>query len=330
MDINDAVKRSRDNEPFSKEQLTELLSLPPDSLDSYEIMAEARRISSELTGNKAEVHAQLALNLAPCPKNCKFCSFAEINNVFKESSKLSVEDAVHYARLLESEGTNCVYAMTTANYDFGEFLEVSGEIRKSLKPETVLIANVGDKTPKQSVQLKEAGFQGVYHALRLREGTDTSINPKKRLESIDNFREAGLSVGTCVEPVGPEHTNEEIAEMILLTSSFKPAYSGSGRRIRIPGTELEKYGMISELRMAQMVAITRLGVSRDVMGNCTHEPCTVGAMAGANLFWAEVGANPRDVKEKTEDGRGSTVDLCKKYYEETEWGILEGPSRYMM
>ncbi len=330
MDINDVIKRSKNNEPFTKEQLTELLLLPPYSPETYELMAEARRISRELTENQAEVHAQLALNLAPCPKNCKFCSFAEINNIFKKSVKLSVKDAVYYARLLESEGANGVYIMTTAHYDFGEFIEVSREIRRNLKPETVLVANVGDKSLKQSIQMENAGFQGVYHALRMREGIDTSIVPKKRLESINNFKEAGLSVGTCVEPVGPEHTNEEIAEMILLTGSFEPAYSGSARRITIPGNELEKYGMISELRMAQIVAITRLGVSRDVMGNCTHEPCTVGAMAGANLFWAEVGANPRDIKEKTEEGRGSTVDVCKKYFEETEWGILEGPSRYMM
>ena len=39
-------------------------------------------------------------------------------------------------------------------------------------------------------------------------------------------------------------------------------------------------GMISELRMAQIVAVTRLGVPRTVMGNCTHEPCTLGGLAG--------------------------------------------------
>lgn len=330
MEIKDIIRQSQDNGPFSKEQLIKLLSLPLDSSETYEIMAEARRISEELTGNRAEIHAQLALNLAPCPKNCKFCSFAKTNKVFTKSIKLSVEDAIYYAKMLESEGANSVYVMTTANYDFGELVEVSKEIKKNLKPETVLTANVGDRSIKESLKLKEVGFQGVYHAVRMREGVDTAISPSNRIESINNFKEAGLSMGTCVEPVGPEHTNEEIADMILLTDSFKPAYSGSARRITIPGSDLEKYGMISELRMAQIVAITRLGVSRDVMGNCTHEPCTVGAMAGASLFWAEVGANPRDTKEKTEEGRGSTVDLCRKFYRETEWGVLEGPSQYLM
>ncbi len=105
-----------------------------------------------------------------------------------------------------------------------------------------------------------------------------------RKESIRNFQEAGLTVGTCVEPIGPEHTNEALAEMIKFTASFNPSYSGAGRPIAIPGTPMAGQGMISELRMAQIVAVTRLGMPRTVMGNCTHEPCTLGAIAGANLF----------------------------------------------
>ena len=86
--------------------------------------------------------------------------------------------------------------------------------------------------------------------------------------------------------------------------------------------------MITELRMAQIVAVTRLGMPRTVAGNCTHEPCTLGGLAGANLFWAEVGANPRDTEEKTEKGRGATVAACRKLFEECGWGTYEGSSRF--
>jgi biotin synthase len=135
-------------------------------------------------------------------------------------------------------------------------------------------------------------------------------------------------VGTCVEPIGPEHTDEELSDMILFTASFNPSYSGAARRIPIPGTEMAKRGSISELRMAQVVAITRLAMPRMVFGNCTHEPCTLGGIAGANLFWAEAGANPRDTKERTEEGRGETVETCRKIFHECGWDIHQGPSRY--
>ena len=177
-------------------------------------------------------------------------------------------------------------------------------------------------------KIKETGYSGVYHALRLREGLDTTLSPNARKNSIRNFQEAGLGVGTCVEPVGPEHSNEELAEAILFTGSFNPSFSGAARRIAIAGTQMASRGMISELRLAQIVAVTRLGVPRNVLGNCTHEPCTLGAIAGANLFWAEAGANPRDVEEKTEEGRGETVESCKRIFRESEWSVWDGPSRY--
>ncbi len=75
-----------------------------------------------------------------------------------------------------------------------------------------------------------------------------------------------------------------MAEAIEFTASFNPSYSGAARRIPIPGTAIAKRGVISELRMAQIVAATRLGMPRSVMGNCTHEPCALGAIAGAKPF----------------------------------------------
>ena len=77
MDIHDLIRKSQTGEQLSRKELMQLLSLSPDSSEAYLVMAEANRISRELTGNKAEVHAQLALNLAPCPCNCVFCAFAQ-------------------------------------------------------------------------------------------------------------------------------------------------------------------------------------------------------------------------------------------------------------
>ncbi len=328
MRVEEILKKIRSGEVLSRDELVYLLGMPPDSIETYMVMAEAARISKELSGGKAEVHAQFALNLAPCTCDCLFCSFAMVNDVFHEATELSVEEAVFYARQFEDDGANAVFVMSTAGYPFERFIEVSEEIRKNLKPETTLVANVGDQSPAHATRLKDTGYAGVYHALRLREGTDSTLSVEKRKQSIRNFLEAGLEVGTCVEPVGPEHTNEELAEMIEFTASFNPAFSGAARRIPIPGTEMASRGVISELRMAQIVAVTRLGMSRTVMGNCTHEPCTLGAIAGANLFWAEVGANPRDVEEKTEEGRGGTAGHCRTLYQESDWDVWSGPSRY--
>lgn len=328
MNISEIFKKTYAGDVLSREELVFLLGLAPDSPESYRIMAESVRLSKELTGSQAEVHAQFAVNLAPCNCECLFCSFARVNKVFKTSFESSPEQAVAYARQFEEDGANAVYMMATAQYPFERFLEMACEVKRHVKPETVLIANIGDQSYENAVRLKDAGIAGVYHAVRLREGVDTNLPVNKRLRSIDNFKEAGLAVGTCVEPVGPEHSNEELAERIMLCASLEPAFSGAARRISIPGTEMAARGMISELRMAQIVAVTRLGTPRTVAGICTHEPCTLGAVAGATLFWAEYGANPRDIEKKTEEGRGETVAGCRAVYHESGWGAWSGPSRY--
>ncbi len=322
------LQKTLRGEQLSRSEIIRLLALPAASAEVYAAMAEANRISRELTNNKAEIHAQFAVNLAPCNCGCLFCSFAAINNVFTTATELTVEQAVSHAKQFEADGANAVFIMSTAHFPFGKYLEIAQEIRRQLKQETVMIANVGDQNKEAARRLKDAGFAGVYHALRLREGVDTGIQPQKRIDSIRAYQDSGLSVGTCVEPVGPEHTNEELADAILFTASITPAYSGAARRIAIPGSAMAQRGMISELRMAQIVAVTRLAMPRTVPGNCTHEPCTLGAMAGANLFWAEVGANPRDTREKTEDGRGNTVAHCAGLFRECDCSVLEGPSRF--
>lgn len=60
----------------------------------------------------------------------------------------------------------------------------------------------------------------------------------------------------------------------------------------------------------------------------TYEPFSLGAIGGANLFWSEVGANPRDVEAKTEEGRSETVASCKAIFAESDWDVQYGPSRF--
>lgn len=69
-----------------------------------------------------------------------------------------------------------------------------------------------------------------------------------------------------------------------------------------------------------------MGEGREPIGKCTHEPNILGATAGANLFWAEVGSNPRDTEADTAKGRGLDVRSCIKIFEEADFDVLQGPS----
>jgi len=322
------VSKSLDGEVLNQDEIAQLFRIPLFSRESAMVLAAARDKSERASNGLAEVHAQIGLNVAPCPNNCMFCAFATKNKVFSEPFELPVEEVVNRARRFEKDGANAIFVMSTADYPFDRFIEMSQEIKKSLRAETVLVANVGDFDKEQARRLKGCGFAGIYHAVRLGEGRDTRIPVERRLETFRNAREVGLSLGTCVEPVGSEHTIEELVEKTIITREATPVFSGSARRIPIPGTEMARFGIVSEARMAHILAVVRLAMSDDVAGNCTHEPNVIGAAAGANLLWAEAGSNPRDTEKKTENQRGMTVQDCIRVLEEAEWKVLRGPSRF--
>jgi biotin synthase len=97
--------------------------------------------------------------------------------------------------------------------------------------------------------------------------------------------------------------------------------------------------MISELEMARLVAISRLVMGDVPKAHCTHEPHAASLMAGANLFFPEVGSSPRDGLADTGKGRGSNLDFCQELQREMGWNpelpsncfqaakADEGPSR---
>lgn len=326
--VREIIRKSLDGELLTETEIASLFRVPLFSEESAMIIAASRRKSEEAGDGMAEVHAQVGLNSAPCPRNCAFCAFAARNRVFQEKREIPVETAVEKARQFEYDGANAVFIMCTADFPFEKFADTAFEIKKSLRPETVLVANVGDFTKKQAVRLKDAGIAGIYHAVRLGEGRDTSIPVETRLKTFRNAREAGLSLGTCVEPVGNEHSVEELVEKTLITRDAKPVYSGSARRIPIPNTKMAGHGIVSESRMAHILAVVRLALGYDIPGNCTHEPNVIGAAAGANLLWAEAGSNPRDTEQETEGKRGMTVKECMRILEEAEWKVQKGPSKF--
>lgn len=325
--VQRAVEGAFEGQPLSDpDSIGELLEIPTFSRESGILVAAARRLSEEICGGRAEVHAQTSLNVGPCARNCLFCAFAECNGVFREQKEFPLEHVIEQCRLFEADGANAVYLMATGMYPFRRFVRRAAAVREALDPDTVLIANVGDFGIDEARELKRVGFAGVYHAVRLGEGEVTDLPVEQRLATFRACREAGLAVGTCLEPVGREHTTEELVEKLLMTRDARPSYSGAARRIPLPGTRLGGLGTVSEARMAHILAVVRLVLPHSIRGNCTHEPNALGAAAGANLVWAEMGANPRDNREKTEEGRGMTVQQCRAVLREGEWECLEGPS----
>ena len=318
------IKKAVDGGKITAEELRKLFSVEYLSEESFMIQQASRALSTATSKGKAEVHAQVGIDTGPCAKNCDFCSFAMKNKLFHEPKVSATGEIIEKCLQFEADGANAIYLMATAAVQLPEFIKIGKEVRTSLKSEMPLVANIDDFEEDGAKALKSAGFAGIYHCVRIGEGTITAIDQKVRIRTIHAAQKAGLLLGTSVGPVGPEHTVDELVDTTVLTRSLKPVNNASCRRVNIPGLPLAAHGTMKYGQMAHILAVVRLASGYDIIGHGTHEPNGMGAMAGVNLFWAEQGANPRDINEQTV--RGWTVKRARELLEEAGWDILPGPS----
>jgi biotin synthase len=324
--IYDIVDKGLEGNGLSDGDIRTLYATDPETPEAFYLMWAGRQLQRQSSNNIAEVHAQIGLNGSPCPKNCQFCSFAVCNKVRQGRLEMSKEEVVEYVQIYEEQGANALLMMVTATYRFEKLLEMGQAVREVISRDMPLLANTGDMSLEQAQQLKAAGFNGCYHAVRMGEGVTTTIPVKTRLETFKNIRAAGLSLSTCVEPVGPEHTPEELTEKTRICIESGALSAGVGKRIMIPGTLLAKYGQLNNLIAGRNIAVYRLAAGLQPRLNCAGGTDLASAM-GANLAWAEVGTNPRDTEKRTEKGgRGVSIEFCKKVFRDAGWDVLQGPS----
>lgn len=326
-DISAIIEEAELGRGLTDDKVVKLYGLDPNSREAMLVRQVGRELSLKSSNGKAEVHAQIGLNASPCGKNCQFCSFATCNGVRTERVEISKADVLEYAKIYEEQGANLILMLTTASYKFEKLLEMGAAVREVISKEMPLLANTGDFSLEQAHQLKAAGFNGCYHAVRMGEGVVTGIPVETRLATLANIHAAGLSLSTCVEPIGPEHTPEELTEKTRLCIDSNAVSAGAGRRIGVAGTKLFDLGMISSWRSSLYLAVYRLASGINPRLNCAGGYELSNAY-GANLAWAEVGTNPRDTKERTEHGgEGWDIEFCRQKFIDSGWEILSGPSQ---
>ena len=312
---SEVLRKAENFEELSPEEIVYLLRLQLDSPDVYALMHAAAMMSRRTFGLKGERHMHIGLNVEPCRFDCLFCSLTRKAGIFTEAVEFSTEQLLDWARLGQVQGADALNLMTTGFYPFEKLLEL-GRLLKSEGVNVPLVANTRDITHQEGEALLEAGFSGCYHAIRLGEGRDTPFSPDRRRQTIQVIKDVGLRWMNCIEPVGPEHSHREMADLILLARRMGATYSGVMRRINFPGSPMQKHGMINERELARMVAATRLAMGDVPRAHCTHEPHTASLMAGANLFFPEVGSSPRDLEDDSGKGRGRSLQDCALIYQE--------------
>lgn len=315
--IGDILRKGGDGVGISREEALDLMWIEIGSREAYALMQTADDLSRTMFKGKGENHFHIGVNVEPCPYNCSFCSLTRGAGIFNEKIDFDEEQIHEWARGAESGGADALNIMTTGTYPFERLLEIGRLLKREVS--VPLVANTRDISHQEGERLLDAGFLGAYHAVRLGEGRDTPFDRKQRLHTVKVLKDVGLLWMNCIEPVGPEHNTDEILDLMFLARSREATYSGVMRRINFPGSPMEKKGMISEIEMAMLVAVSRLIMGDIPRAHCTHEPNSASLIAGANLFFPEVGASPRDASADTCKGRGTGIGPCREMQSEMGW-----------
>ena len=305
--MTDIFNKIDRNIPLTGEDALALLNIKNLSPDYYALLGKAMEISRRDFGDKGYLFAQLGLNIAPCSGNCVFCSLAQCNSTFTQVYEKPVEEILEEVEKIDFTRVTALFLMTTADFDPEKFLEIGRMVRARIPRQIALVANTGDFDLPYALRLKQAGFTGAYHIVRLREGVDTALPVETRVQSLDAIRDAGLRLYYCLEPIGPEHDYEEMVTEMLRAREYRVDVMAAMRRVSVEKTRFASRDMIDDFEFAKIAAVTRLVVMPKVSMN-VHEPCITAMLAGVNQLYAELGVNPRDTSARTETGRGFGVD----------------------
>lgn len=292
---------------LNDDEILELLKIDVQSHDYYRLLSKSNERSRSKFKNKGLVFAQIGINAEPCSKNCRFCSMGVEHYSLDSEWKKDTATLKQELTRLQEYKFNDFFLMVTADYPVEQFIELAHELKPLLKPEQRFVANMGDFDHELAKELKKTGFTGIYHINRLREGVDTLVQPEIREQTIEAVLHAGMELYYCIEPIGPEHSYEEILQEIKRARELKISVMAVMRRIPVLGTPLFDLGKISASELTKIAAVTNIIVEPDRAMN-VHEPTQMALLAGVNQLYAEIGANPRDTKSDTENSRGFTPD----------------------
>ncbi|MDR0669661.1 MAG: radical SAM protein [Treponema sp.] len=308
------IGKAQEGKALTREDCLFLLEIEEHSYESGVLRGAASAIRREKTDNSAILLGQIGVESSPCPGGCRFCAFGEDHTSFKKYRMPDAELENKIDAFCAAGDLYGLYLMAMHDYSRDFYLETVHKARNRAPKTTQIWANIGDTDKEMFAELRKAGVSGVYHVCRLREGADTKLDPEKRKQTMRNVLDAGLKLYTCVEPIGPEHGNEELVENMFIGIDLGVFQHAAMRRIAVPGSPLYAYGQISELRLAHITAVIALASaaspSLSYMG--AHEPGAICFSSGAEAMTAESGVNPRDTKIDTSVNRGMDTGRCRK------------------
>lgn len=311
--LDDFARRVAAGEKPAKADISRMLEVDPESAECCLMKERAREKARKAAGNLGKVWSAVGIEHRACPMNCQFCSLGKKWGLVKEEFDWTAGDILAAARQSVASGASWFTLRTNEFYGVDRLCGLARMIRGYVPGDYGLVVNTGELTSEEGARLKSAGVTGVYHTWRLGEGEATGFRPETRLETMRSIVAAGLELYHMVEPLGPEHGNDEIADRIMAGEELGSALGGAMARINVTGTPFADSGRIGQGRLSQIIAVCRLCAGPRAVDICVVPPDRESLEAGANVITVEIGAIPRS-RETEQKGawRGFGLDEARE------------------
>lgn len=292
--IDTAFQKALSGITLSKSEIVELLEIETSSDACTYLRQKANEARQLLTDNKAYMWGAIGLDYAPCDASCDFCSFGTAWGLVETEKIYTLPAILSKVKEYVNNRVHFIVLRTTQYYSLERLAEYIQAIRKEVEGDYEIIINAGEFDLPTANRMKENGVDGVYHAIRLREGINTRFKTEERLDTLSAVKQSPLNLIHLVEPVGIEHTYEEIADRFLCSLEYGVYISGIMARIPVKGTPLGDKPRLSDEEIAKMIAVLRLSGGKTVQHICVHPASELAIQSGANVVVIETGAIPRD------------------------------------
>ena len=298
-------------EKLSREDCRYLLSFEEFSPEAIFERDLFKRFFREHCENTAGIGAQIGVYTGPCSGNCGFCNFG-VSHTHSKTYEMPDDVLKRYLeKCVEFGDVGEVSLMTNHDCPNDKLVRYIGLARDFLPKEVKIMVNTGDRTPEECRELKKAGAENAYHVLRMGEGKDTDLNPKDRIQTMRNLKEAGFNLATCTEPVGSEHSIDDVINNFF--GGIEGGCDCGYVALRMPvfGTPLGGVPTLSIKRYHQIQAVLGLATAWHPGGKKVTGWDT-GYFTGLNTLSAEFAGSPRDSGEFSEKSVGHTLEWCRR------------------
>ncbi len=321
--IDSAAKKCLASEVLTRDEMVRLLDIPVGGAEDDYLRETARRAAHQLTGSRGYIWCAVGMDFVPCTMNCSFCSFGEKWHVIKENRCVTEAEIFESVRRYAAGGAAYIILRTTEFYSIDKLLEYVPRIRREVPGGYALMLNTGEMTREIAEKVAAGGIYGAYHALRLREGRDTPFDVQTRIDTMRSISASPLKLISLTEPIGPEHSSEEIADCFLNAVDCGAVMGGAMARFPVPGTPFAGTRRLSDGEMAHIVAVLRLSGGSAIRDICVHPASDLAMRSGANVLVVECGAIPRDAVYAESDWAQTDMALARRRLTEAGYRISQ-------